>query len=308
MKECSKSWITCALLFVLLGMTSPELRAQAIIAPSGRTLFSRASLVRSFVEVNHLSLRAPDGRSVEVTQYITPVAFVYGFRPKWTVIVAQPYVTTDITSRSENQARRLDLNGLADSQVFVQYDGLYSRNAPGGLTRLSGVFGLQAPTGAHRLSPGAMRYTGGLVFEKVAKLKYAFTGDFQYTVATANEDGRSAGNSAQFDAVPAYFLIAREAPPAGARWARKAFFRAFRNGAYAMVELNGLSQAHAFARGLGRMPDTGGRTLSISPGIQYFVGRRFLIEFSRPIPAVKNLNGIQPRPDSTFLLGFRWLF
>lgn len=300
-----------AAILVLWGsasVSSPQLRAQAIIAPGGRTLFNRESLIRSFVEVRHLSLRTPDGRIVDITQYITPLAFVYAFAPKWQVIAVQPYVTADITQHSGDRSTRQDLNGLADSQFIIQYDGLYSHNAPGGLTRLSGVFGLQAPTGADRFSARAFQYTGGLVFEKVAKLKYAFTADFEYTVATENRQGISAGNAAQFDVAPAYFIIPREAPAANASGLRKTFHRVFRNGAFAILEFNGTSQAHAFARGTGMIPNTGGTTLAISPGVQYFVGRRFLVEFSAPIPAVKNLNGIQPRLDSTFLLGFRWLF
>jgi hypothetical protein len=245
---------------------------------------------------------------VDITQYITPLAFVYAFAPKWQVIVAQPYITADITSRTGSQSIRQDVNGLGDSQLIVQYDGLYSHNAPGGLTRLSGVFGLQAPTGADRFSPRAFQYTGGLVFERVAKLKYAFTADFEYTVATENRQGISVGNGAQFDVVPAYFIIPREAPPANASGLRKMFHRAFRNGAFAILEFNGTSQAHASARGTGMIPNTGSTTLAISPGVQYFVGRRFLVEFSAPIPMVKNLNGVQPRLDSSFLLGFRWLF
>jgi hypothetical protein len=245
---------------------------------------------------------------VDITQYVTPLAFVYAFAPKWQVIVAQPYITADITSRTGSQSIRQDVNGLGDSQLIVQYDGLYSHNAPGGLTRLSGVFGLQAPTGADRFSARAFQYTGGLVFERVAKLKYAFTADFEYTVATENRQGISVGNGAQFDVVPAYFIIPHEAPTANASGLRKMFHRVFRNGAFAILEFNGTSQAHASARGTGMIPNTGSTTLAISPGVQYFVGRRFLAEFSAPIPVVKNLNGVQPRLDSSFLLGFRWLF
>ncbi len=307
-REYTSGWLVFLLLVGGTTILSPQFRAQAIIAPGGRTLFNRESLIRSFVEARHLSLRTPDGRTIDITQYVTPLAFVYAFHPKWQVIVVQPFVTADITTRAGSLSAREDLNGLADSQLIIQYDGLYSRNAPGGLTRLSGVFELQVPTGASRFSANAVQYTGGLIFEKIARLKYAFTGDFEYTVATANEDGKSVGNTTTFDAVPAYFIIPREPPPSGAAWLRKALHRAFRNGAYAILEFNGTSQASAFARGVGEIRNTGGTTLSISPGIQYFVSRRFLVEFSAPIPVVKDLNGIQPRPDSTFLLGFRWLF
>lgn len=216
-------------------------------------------------------------------------------------------MTADITRRVGSETRCEELNGLADSQLFVQYDGLYARNAPGGLTRLAVFGGLQVPIGASRFSREALQYTGGLVFEKAVKLKYVFTADLEYTLATENHQGRGAGNLTRFDMAPAYFIIPRHDLPSGAGWLRKAFHLVFRNGAYAIVEFNGASQARAHERST-RVPNTGATTLFISPGIQYFVSRSFMIEFSAPIPVLRALNGDQPRPDSTFLLGFRWLY
>ena len=300
--------LVASMLLVLGALASLPLRAQAIIAPGGRTLLNRESLIRSFIETQHMSVRTPDGKFTDVTQYITPLAFVDAFTPKWQGIVVQPYVTADITQGMGSQKMTQNMNGLADSQFILQYDGLYSRNAPGGLTRLSGLFSVQAPTGAERFSSGAFAYTGGLVYEKVSRLRYAFTADFQYTIASENETGLSQGNTAEYDAAPAYFMIPREGTPPTARWFRRTFDRVFRNGAFAIVELNGASQARAFARGTGSVPNSGGTTLYVSPGIQYFVSRLFLAEFSAPIPVVKDLSGIQPQPDSRFVLGFRWLF
>jgi hypothetical protein len=306
--QAGRRRLLAPMLLALAALAPLPLDAQAIIAPAGRTLFNRESLVRSFVERLHLSVQTPDGKFVDVTQYVTPLAFVYAFAPKWQVIAVQPYVTADVRKGATSQSMTQDLNGLADSQFILQYDGLYSRNAPGGLTRLSGLFGLQAPTSAERFSTGAFAYTGGLVFEKVARLRYAFTADFQYTIASENEAGLSQGNMAQYDVAPAYFMILRGGTPARAGWLRRTFDRAFRRGAFAIVELNGTSQDRAFARGTGSVPNSGGTTLYVSPGIQYFVNRSFLAEFSAPIPVVKDMNGIQPRPDSRFVLGFRWLF
>ncbi|TAM83391.1 MAG: hypothetical protein EPN47_04580 [Acidobacteria bacterium] len=279
MRLCLLSTIAALAVF-----TPPSLRAQAIIAPGGRTLFNRESLVRSFVERLHLSIETPDGKFVDVTQYITPLAFVYAFAPKWQVIVVQPGVSASVTEGAGTESMTQHVPYcFADSQFILQYDGLYSRNAPGGLTRLSGIFGLEAPTGAVRFSTGAFGYTGGLVFEKVSRLRYAFTADFQYTIATENEAGLSQGNTAQYDVAPAYFIIPREQTPADASGFRRTFDRVFHNGAFAIVELNGTSQAQAFARGTGANPNSGGTALYVSPGIQYFVSRRFIAEFSVPI-------------------------
>jgi hypothetical protein len=262
-------------------------------------------MVRSFAAINRFSLDA-GGSSVRGTQYVTPLAFVYGFYPKWTVIVAQPYVVVDVTTRTGIQTQRQNLNGFADTQFFVQYDGLYSRNTPRGLTRLSGIFGVQAPTGAERFSTNAFAYTGGLVFERVANLKYALTADFEYTFATENGRGVSVGNSARFDVAPAYFLISRERAPQDASWARKAYDRIFRNGAYLILEFNGAWRARATSQGTD-IPNTGGTTLMISPGLQYFPSRRLVLEFSIPVPVVRELNGVQPKPNTSFVTGFRYL-
>lgn len=303
------SIIRRAATLLLLGsaaMLPAPLAAQAINAPSGRTLFQHATLIRSFVQINRSSLSA-NGASVNVTQYVTPLALVYGFLPNWSLIAVQPYVTVDVTTRTNTARRRQDLNGFADSQLFVQYDGLYTRNSPGGLTRLSGVFGLQLPDGARRFSPRAAGYTGGAIFEKAVRLKYVLTSDFEYTFATKNTHGVGMGDHAAFDAVPAYFLIPREATPAGAAWLRRFRDHVFRNGAYFLVEFNGSWQAQMQEDG-GPARNTGGTTLSISPGVQYFVTRRFLVELSAPIPAVNKLNGIQPKPEASVLFGFRYLF
>ncbi|TAM83373.1 MAG: hypothetical protein EPN47_04485 [Acidobacteria bacterium] len=68
------------MLLGLAALAPLPLRAQAVIAPGGRTLFNRSSLVRSFVERVHLSVQAPDGKFVDVTEYVTPLAFL-AFRP-----------------------------------------------------------------------------------------------------------------------------------------------------------------------------------------------------------------------------------
>ena len=288
-----------------VGISSLHLRAQAIVAPSGRKLFHRGTLIRTFLQVEHLSLRA-DGQSEEVTRYVAPLAIVYGFYPKWTVIAIQPYMSVDRTNRMGGETTAMNLNGLPDSRLFVQYDGLYSRNSPGGLTRLSGVFGIQLPTGADRFSTGALAYTGGVVFEKAKRLKYVLTADFQYTFTTENTQGLKMGNRARFDVVPAYFLISEGKASPDASWVRKMYDRMFRNGAYFILEFNGTWQAHA--RHGNEIANTGGTTLSISPGIQYFPTDRFLAEVSVPIPVIKELNSTQLEPDSTVLFGFRVLF
>lgn len=282
------------------------MEAQTIVAPSGRALFSGATLVRSTVEIHHSSLRA-DGETVHVTEYVPSLAVVYGFRPKWTIIAAQPYARIDTSVRAGGNVQRESSSGLADTRLFVQYDGLYRRNRPGGLTRLSGVFGLQAPTGARRFSTPGVEYSGGLIFEKAIDLRFVFSADLEHAFATENEEGASMGSRSRFDAASAYFVISRSDPPAGAGWLRKFYERAFRHGAYLAVELNGIHRNRSREAGL-EIEASGGTTISISPGIQYFFSDSLLVEVSRPIPVVKALHGPQPERESSWVMGLRYLF
>ncbi len=303
----TNKWAIISFLFLAcIAITSVELRAQAIVAPSGRTIFSRATLIRSFVEVRRSSLDM-DATSTDITQYITPLAVVYGVRPNWTAIVAQPYVTMDVTRESRGEKTKKTSSGLGDTQFFLQYDGIYKRNEPGGLTRVAGVFGVQAPTGDDRFSTGAFAYTGGLIFEKASTLRYAFTADFQYTFATENGQVTSVGDQARFDAAPAYFLISRNNAGPDAPFFRKLYDRVFRNGAYLILELNGVWEGRARSHGMD-IANTGGTVLSVSPGVQLFPTQSFVIEVSVPLPVVTARNGIQPDPRPNVLIGFRYLF
>jgi hypothetical protein len=298
--------LLCFVILIAAALFCPGLKAQSVIAPAGRTLFNRESMVRSFTEIDRFSLGS-GGNSEEGTEYINPLAIVYGFRPKWQAIAVLPYVVTDVSTHMAGQVQEQGMNGLADTQFFVQYDGLYGKNAPGGLTRLSGIFGVKAPTGAERFSTGAFAYTGGLIFEKAVHLKYYLTSDFEYTFATRNTQGVSAGDSAQLDVVPAYMLIPRGEAPRNASWTRKAYDRIFRNGTFLILEFNGAWHANSTLHRTD-IANTGGTTLRISPGIQYFPSRSFLLEFSAPIPVATELNGLQPNPKTAFLVGFRYLF
>src|SRR5260370_37558057 len=120
------------LILIAVALFCPGLKAQSIIAAAGRTLFNRESMVRSFTEIDRFSLGS-GGHSGEGTEYINPLAIVYGFRPKWQAIAVLPYVVTDVTTQMAGQVQEQGKNGLADTHFFVQYDGLYSKNAPGGL-------------------------------------------------------------------------------------------------------------------------------------------------------------------------------
>jgi len=292
-----------AVIFVLLA--ARVLEGQTIVAPSGRTLFRGASLVRTTFEIDRWSFGS-GSESGTITKYVPVVAAVYGFRPRWNLIVAQPYAGVHTIRRLPGTTERQGFSGLADTRLFVQYDGLYSRNAPGGLTRLSGTLGLQIPSGSSRLTTGAVEYSAGLIFEKAVRLNYVFSADAESTFATANDRGVSIGNSFRFDGAVARFVIPKEGPSASVH-RRRTLNKIFRYGTYFILELNGQWQGSGTLHGV-PMANTGGTTFSLSPGIQYFVNNSLVAEFSVPIPVLRDLGGVRPKPQISFVTGFRYLF
>ncbi len=125
-----RRWIAFVAFFGWAGAPGAALEAQTIVAPSGRTLFRGATVIRSTLEVHRSSLRT-DGQSFEATEYVPSLAVVYGFHPKWTLIAAQPFVNVDATVRGGDREWRDSTNGLADARFFVQYDGQLELEVPG---------------------------------------------------------------------------------------------------------------------------------------------------------------------------------
>lgn len=274
---------------LLIALAAPAARGQAILAPGARTLFNKNVLVRSFTHIQRQSI-SRDGRVLRRTRYVQPVALIYGMGPDLSVTAVAPFVVAES-------------NGWADSQFFVKYDGLIKRNEPRGLTRLAAEVGVQAPTGTEPFSTGAVAFLGGLLFKRVANQKY-FIADVQHKAATRNAQGVTTGNNTRFDLAAAYLWVSQ---PGKERTGLGKFFGyVARHGIYTLLELNAEIQNRA--RGsAGAIRNTGGGTVLLSPGLQYFARRNLIVEFSAPIPVVRKLNGLQPRPRVGFLLGFRYL-
>ncbi len=273
---------TAAILLFLPAM----LEAQAIIAPGGRTLFNKNILLRSFLQIQRQSTGA-DSSDISTT-YLQPVALVYGVAPDWNVTAVVPFVLGGDS-------------GVADAQFFIKYDGLYKKNVPGGVTRLVAEVGVQAPTGSDRYSTGAFGFNGDLIFEVAQNQKFLIT-DLYYQQETRNDEGVKAGNRFGFDLATAYLFL----PDADDSWngLKKLLGHLFQHGIFGILELNGQIQKRA-EEGPVRIDDSGGTTIFLSPGLQYFLRPNLIVDFSVPIPIVRNLNGEQPEPLVGILIGFR---
>ena len=267
----------------------PSTEGQAILAPGGRTLFNRQFLVRSFSRIDRRTVLR-DGSAIGTTRYIQPVALVYGFAPGWHATAVTPFVFGESTGRG-------------DSRFFVKYDGLVKKNEPGGLTRLAAEFGVQTPTGSEGFSTGAASYLGDLVFLKASKQRHILA-DVQYEAATRNSDGVTVGNRVLFDVALSYlFLPDSEKSRSGKV---SGIGRLAPHGVFGIVEFNAEVRNRARDRA-GALPNSGGGLLYISPGIEYFMKRNLILELSLPIPVVRKLNGVQPKPQTGVVFGFRYV-
>lgn len=274
---------------VLSAINAVSANGQAIVAPAARTLFNRAVLVRSFTRVERRTVMR-GGEVSTVSRYVQPTALVYGFAPHWNVAAIAPFVVGE-------------RNGWADAQFLVKYDGLYRKNVRAGFTRLSMELGVRAPTGTEPFTTGAMGFVGGLIFEKTAGGKF-FIADVEHIAATRNKQGVTVGSETHFDLAFARLWLPNsesENEPG-----RNIFAKMVRRELFTVLELNGRIRNRARNRN-SAISDTGGGLLFVSPGLQYYVRRDVVLEFSVPIPVLRRLNGVQARPEIGYVVGFRYL-
>jgi hypothetical protein len=58
----------------------------------------------------------------------------------------------------------------------------------------------------------------------------------------------------------------------------------------------------------GGVPNSGGNSLFLAPGLQWIVSERFLVEASVQFPLFRDLQGKQPELDQSVLVGFRFVY
>ncbi len=261
--------------------------AQAqIVAPAGRTLFNHGMMVRSFVRIDNFSEPVPGLRLRRITN---PYAFIWGAHTNWSVSVVAPLVSFDSNSR-DFPAQDFTTTGFGDARIFVRFDA-WVRDVPGGSTRLSPEFGVKVPSGG-TFSTGSTDVIAGLVFSHVRDPHW-WIADVEFTKTTTGDGGLRRGNLWRYDLAYLYRLWPRDGMGIP--------------NVMVVLELNGESRDFARVGGI-QLSDSGGNLLFFSPGVEFIVTNRTVLEFSTPIPIRRDMNGIQPKPSSSFIVGVRWLF
>ena len=261
--------------------------AQAqIVAPGGRTLFNRAVMIRSFVRLDNFAEGIP---GLRVRRVINPYAVVWGAYPHLNLTFVVPLVTLQSDDPTLPD-RDFTTTSFGDGFIFARYD-LLRKIVRGGFTRLSPEIGLKVPSGG-AFSSGSTDPIGALIFSHVRDPHWLIA-DTEFTYTTTGDDELRLGNIWRYDVAYLYRVL-----PRGGLGIPSV---------YLVLEMNGQQVRRARLNGT-KLPNTGGNLVFLSPGIEFIVTNRVVLEFSSPIPVARRLNGSQLRPTSSFILGIRWLF
>ncbi len=279
-----QSFVRMALIGMLLSL--PFAVQAQIIASAGRTLFNRNVMVRSFVRIDNFEAPAPGQR---VRRFVNPYAVVWGAYPNLNLTFVAPLVILNSENRND-PSQNFTRASFADGAIFARYD-LLRKNAPGGFTRLAPEVGVKVPSGG-AFSSGSTDPIATLNFTHVRDPHWLIA-DVQFTYTTTGDNGARMGNRWNYDVGYLHRVF-----PRGGLGVPFVLL---------VLELNGEHVRQTRINGT-NVSDSGGNLLFLSPGVEFQPTNRLLVEFSAPIPIVRDLNGKQLRPSSSFIIGFRWLF
>ncbi len=274
-----------ALLLLAMVLSAAAGSKAQIVAPSGRTLFNEGLLVRSVLRLD--TFEEPSGGG-QLTTLRSVNALVWGVRPHTSLSLVVPVVRTERPAAGGGS--ETSTTGAGDASVFARYD-VIRRNVPGGYTRLAPELGLKLPTGGVA-GTGSTDLVAGLVFSHVRDPDW-WIADVQVTSSGSGNDELRAGQRRRFD-----LAYLRRVRPRGGLGIPMVLL---------VLELNGESADETRRSGIA-VPTTGGEVLFLSPGVEYIVSRRLVLEASLPIPIAQDLGAARPKPKVSAILGMRWLF
>ncbi|MCZ6878237.1 MAG: transporter [Acidobacteria bacterium] len=206
----------------------------------------------------------------------------------------------------DSSRQQLSDTGLGDTTFLVKRR-FYVDNFPGGGIQLAFLGGVKLPTGDDnqrdnqgnllpaglQLGTGSVDVPVGLVFTAF-KDRIGFNSSFLYQLNNES-NGFRFGDEAKVNLAFGYRLSPRE-------------YTSFQDKVLiAYLEVNTVVSQRASLDDQ-NMPDSGGTTVFLSPGIQAVLNPRFLVEAAFQIPLVQELTGTQLALSLTANVGMRVLF
>lgn len=271
------------------------LEAAPIQGLSPRTQFFLGTAVRNFVKVSRAS---NGGERLQVVQI--PTILNYNLATDAVITLAVPYV---IKEKKLVDGSHLAARGVGDIRLFGKYR-FYRDDFPRGSKQMAATFGLELPTGATnktkdgvKLLPPLQLGSGSVdpFFNVAAGWITAFhtvEGGVQFKYNSPH-DGFRFGPVFNYDLSYSYSIYPGWPVP-----------NAQLN---LLLEFNGEHREPSTNRS-GKVPNSGGDTIFLSPGIQYILFDNALVEASFQYPVVDQENGKQLNQDYRVLFGFRVLF
>ena len=286
-----------------------------INAPNARTLFGGFTLASPRVKITRATTLLQDGnrvsdpRNQDLTVVEEDVTAVYGLTGDLTVGISLPIVEKRLRFQTPSgEKTSIAVDGLGDLSLVAAYR-VFREDVPLGTTQVSLLGGLKLPTGrssqtdrevplltggtSDRLPPSLQLGSGsvdGIIGVGAMKNidRLTFYGSVQAKINGNGVAGVRAGNSIFYDLAADYVLLE----------SRNLFL---------ILELNGVYAERSEQRGA-VIPDSGGNTLFISPGVQYLPLPYLILEASIQIPIHQELDGRQLGTDFSAVAGFRYLF
>ncbi len=277
------------LIIFMLGATSTY--GAPIEGVTPRTMFFLGTGARLFVKGLHRE--DEEGRKMDIT--VKRLLLSYSFMPDVVATLNTGYVEKDMAGRSSE--------GVADTWLVAKYR-FFHGDFPRGSTMASLLWGVKLPTGSHTerdargtlpgpLQPGTGSWdfilgiaAGHLTY------RYNIEGGLRYRVNTERAGVRT-GNSLIYDI--------------SLQWKLHPAFPLEVSQLNLGVELNGVWKEKNRMGGT-IITDTGGDVVLLSPGIQYILTERALVELSYQVPVVENARRGEFVTEEALLTGFRYIF
>lgn len=217
------------------------------------------------------------GPDTEIESLTSVTVGGYGISSKWAVFGVLPVTHIE----REAQGVESDTFGLGDAVLFSRYE-ILRLDKKGATTRIAPILGVRLPTGeTGETSDGSLDVFGGLV-ATVATTDYNLGGQIVYT-ANREANEFEAGDTLAVDASLQYRVW-----PDSLSADTKGFLFGVIEGNITWQDDARFSDEHA--------EQSGGTSLSLSPGLQY-VTQRWIVEAAVTIPVANDFSDDRVRPD-----------
>lgn len=291
---------------LLLGLWAPaasEAQAMPFHTNTALPLPLAEAGVRTFFQYTEMGLVSRDGADSPPGHRLRvgalPLMLPYAVRPGSFVMLGIPY----LDKRFERQGAARSNRGLGDVTVLVKHE-LMAADEVLGNRRLAVFASATLPSGETReggealpiplrLGSGTTFLRGEAVYSYVQD-RWGIHGATGYAVPLGTHENVRPGDTFSFDLALGYRLF-----PSRLETLRERTWQAY-------VELNGTVTGSA-TRDDVPLDDTGGRIISLSPGLQWIPLPYLAVEASVQVPMVRRLRGTQLAPEWSASLGARAL-